>query len=129
MQSTNLQDFGQKKIQSTRIFQPNLQSTDILAPSLDFNQKQIWGTPPTPRTMRFLGGKGLYFEKLSKGSKTSDMTSEGLGEVFEGDSADMCAGKFPLVSMGGRANGQACADDERGPPSARAEISSSVDGG
>ena len=50
------------------------------------------------------------------------MTSEGLGEVFKGDSADMCAGKFPLVSMGGRANGQACADGERGPPSARAEI-------
>jgi hypothetical protein len=50
------------------------------------------------------------------------MTSEVLGEVFKGDSADMCAGKFPLVSMGGRANGQACADGERGPPSARAEI-------
>ena len=26
--------------------------------------------------------------------------SEGLGEMFEGDSADMFAGKFPLVSMG-----------------------------
>jgi hypothetical protein len=72
--------------------------------------------------MRFLGGKGGYFENLSNGSKTLDMTSEGLGEVFEGDSPDMCAGKFPLVLMGGRANGQACADGERGPPSARAEI-------
>jgi hypothetical protein len=50
------------------------------------------------------------------------MTSEGLGEVFKGDSADMYAGKFPLVSMGGRADHQACADGERGPPSARAEI-------
>ena len=50
------------------------------------------------------------------------MTSEGLGEVFKGDSADTCAGKFPLVSMGGRGNGQACADGERGPPSARAEF-------
>ena len=38
------------------------------------------------------------------------MTSEGLGEMFEGDSADMCAGKFPLVLMGGRAEGLACAD-------------------
>ena len=38
------------------------------------------------------------------------MTSEGLGEMFEGDSADMCAGKFPLVSMGARAEGLACAD-------------------
>jgi hypothetical protein len=63
--------------------------------------------------MRFLCGKGGYFEKSSKGSKTSDMTSEGLGELFEGDSADTCAKKFPLVSMGGRA----CADGERGPPS------------
>ena len=38
------------------------------------------------------------------------MTSEGLGEMFEGDSADMCAGKFPLILMGGRAEGLACAD-------------------
>ena len=38
------------------------------------------------------------------------MTSEGLGEMFEGDSADTCAGKFPLVSMGGRVEGLACAD-------------------
>ena len=49
------------------------------------------------------------------------MTSEGLGEMFEGDSADTCAGKFLLVSMGGRANGQVYADGERGPPSARTE--------
>ena len=38
------------------------------------------------------------------------MTSEGLGEMFEGNSADMCAEKFPLMSMGGRAEGLACAD-------------------
>ena len=38
------------------------------------------------------------------------MTAEGLGEMFEGDSADMCAGKFPLVSMGGRVEGLECAD-------------------
>ena len=38
------------------------------------------------------------------------MTSEGLGEMFEGDSADMCARKFALVSMGGRAEGLAWAD-------------------
>jgi hypothetical protein len=50
------------------------------------------------------------------------MTLEGLGELFKGDSADMCAGKFPLVLMGGRADRQACEDGERGPPSARAEI-------
>jgi hypothetical protein len=50
------------------------------------------------------------------------MTSEGLGEVFQGDSADMCADKFPLVLMGGRADRQACTDGERGPSSVRAEI-------
>ena len=38
------------------------------------------------------------------------MTSEGLGEMFEGDSADTCAGKFPLTLMGGRAEGLVCAD-------------------
>jgi hypothetical protein len=48
------------------------------------------------------------------------MTFEGMGEMFEGDSADMCAGKFPLVSMGGRAEGLACAD-----PGARTPIGAS----
>ena len=48
------------------------------------------------------------------------MTSEGLGEVFKGYSADMCAGKFPLVSMGGRAEGLACED-----PGARTPIGAS----
>ena len=43
--------------------------------------------------MTFGGGKGGYF----------DMTSERLGEIFEGDSADVCAGKFLLMLMGGRA--------------------------
>ena len=54
--------------------------------------------------------------------KVMDMTSEQLGEMFKGDTVDTCAGKFPLVSMGGRANRQVCADGERGPPSARAEF-------
>ena len=48
------------------------------------------------------------------------MTSEGLGEMFEGDSADTGGGKFPLVSMGGRAEGLACAD-----PGARTPIGAS----
>jgi hypothetical protein len=48
------------------------------------------------------------------------MTSERLGEMFVGDSADMGAGKFPLVLMGGRAEGLACAD-----PEARATIGAS----
>ena len=49
------------------------------------------------------------------------MTSEGLGEMFEGDSADMCAKKILLVSLGGRADGLACAD-----PGARTPIGASV---
>ena len=51
------------------------------------------------------------------------MTSEGLGEMFEGDSADMCAGKFPLVSMGGRAEGLACADPGARTPTGASGIS------
>ena len=31
----------------------------------------------------------------------SHMTSEGLGEMFEANSPDMCGEKFPLVLMGG----------------------------
>jgi hypothetical protein len=38
------------------------------------------------------------------------MTSNGLGEMFVGNSADMCAGKLPLVSMGSQAEGLKCAD-------------------
>ena len=38
------------------------------------------------------------------------MTSDGLGEMFEGDSGDTLTRKFPLVSTGGRAEGLACAD-------------------
>jgi hypothetical protein len=38
------------------------------------------------------------------------MTSEGLGEMFEGDSADTGGGKFPLMLIGGRAEGLALAD-------------------
>jgi hypothetical protein len=48
------------------------------------------------------------------------MTSKGLRELFEGDSADMCAGKFPLVSIGGQAEGLASAD-----PGARTPIGAS----
>ena len=43
----------------------------------------------------FLGS--FKFQKLSFGFETSDMTSEGLGEMFEGDSANTCGGKFPFM--------------------------------
>ena len=53
------------------------------------------------------------------------MTSKGLGEMFEGDSADMCAEKFPLVWMGAERRVSRAQNQERGPPSALAEISKS----
>ena len=40
------------------------------------------------------------------------MTSEGLGEMFEDDSADTCTGKFLLMLIGGRVEGLACTDLE-----------------
>ena len=38
------------------------------------------------------------------------MTSEGLGETFEGGFADKCEDKFLLMSIGGQAEGLECAD-------------------
>jgi hypothetical protein len=48
------------------------------------------------------------------------MTYEGLGEMFKGDTPDTGAGKFPPVSMGGRAEGLTCPD-----PGARTPIGAS----
>ena len=42
----------------------------------------------------------VYFQKSSGDSETSDMTSEGLGEMFEGYSAETSAGKLLLTLMG-----------------------------
>ena len=70
--------------------------------------------PPYPPYYAIFGRtKGVIFKSCPMGSKTSGMTSLGLGEMVEDDSADTCAGKFPLMSMGGRANRQACADGDR----------------
>ena len=41
----------------------------------------------------------------------------GLGEMFEGDSADMCTAKCPLMSMGDRAEGLPCPDHGARTPS------------
>ena len=43
------------------------------------------------------------------------MTSEGLGEMFEGDYADTGAGKFPLTSMGAEQRVSRTQTRERGP--------------
>ena len=50
------------------------------------NPKKI-GDPPH---YVIFGQTGGYFKKLSWGSETFYMTSEGLGEMFEADSADTC---------------------------------------
>jgi hypothetical protein len=73
--------------------------------------KKNWGPPLPPAPPAIMG--------RTKGgiSETSDMTSEGLGEMFEADYGDMCARKFPLMLMGGRAEGHTCAD-----PGARTPI-------
>ena len=48
------------------------------------------------------------------------MSFEGLGKMFESEFVDVCNKKFPLVLMGGRAEGLACAD-----PGARTPIGAS----
>jgi hypothetical protein len=70
-------------------------------------QKNILGPPLPPALSYIWGVKGGNFKSFPR---VSEMTSEGLGEMFEGDSADTGAGKFLLVSMGGRVEGLACAD-------------------
>jgi hypothetical protein len=43
-------------------------------------------------------------------SEISYMTFMGFGKLFEGEFADICAGKFPLMLMGGPTEGLPCAD-------------------
>ena len=80
-------------------------------------RKQFWGTPPTPLINPILTGKWANFKHIPEWlTETSDSTFKGVGEMFEGHSADTRAGKFPLVPMGGRAEGLACADPEARTP-------------
>ena len=66
-------------------------------------------------------GKWANFKYIPEWlTETSDSTFKGVGEMFEGHSADTRAEKFPLASMGGRAEGLACAD-----PGARTPIDAS----
>ena len=44
------------------------------------------------------------------------MTFEGLGDMFEGDSADICGEKKPPVSMGGPADQSSMRRLEQGLP-------------
>ena len=42
-----------------------------------------------------------FFLKTFEISETFDTSSKQLGEMFEGDFADTCCGKFSLMLMGG----------------------------
>ena len=52
------------------------------------------------------------FHVLKKMLKTQLKTrlQHRTGELIVGDTADTCAGKFPLMLMGGRSEDVACAD-------------------
>ena len=75
---------------------PKFSMGSLVIKILRFQSKEYLGDPPNkPILVR----KWLNFksqEGLSKGSKTF----EGLGEMFEGDSADTCNGKFSFNLMG-----------------------------
>jgi hypothetical protein len=50
----------------------------------------------------YLGGQRGVFLKVVLGFRSFNfMTSDESDGMFEGDSADKCGGKIPLVSMGG----------------------------
>ena len=53
---------------------------------------------------------GLLSHKNIRISRKNKTNKNKMGKFGEIDSADTCAGKFPLVPMGGWAEGPACAD-------------------
>jgi hypothetical protein len=73
-----------------------------------FQSKTNFGEPPNPPNNLFLTRKWEKWSPFVVG--ILDVTLEGLGEMFEGYSSEMCARKCPLLSMGGRAEGHACTD-------------------
>jgi hypothetical protein len=79
------------------------------------NPKKNQG-PPYHRHYAIFGWTKEVFSKVVLGFRNSDLTSEGLGETFECESADMCVGKFPLTATGGQAECLACADPEARTP-------------
>ena len=64
-------------------------------------QKMLTHPGPRGAFLRFFQVCFGKFQKLYQGSDTLDISSYWLGEMFEGDSADTCTNKFPLMSMGG----------------------------
>ena len=66
-------------------------------------KKKKWVPPTFPNKLSLGGQKGNCKEGVVVGSEKSDMTFEGRGEMFEGHSSEMCARKFPLMSIGDQA--------------------------
>ena len=64
---------------------------------------KIFGDPPYPPYYTTFGRTRGVISKVLLGFQ---------GEMFEGDSADTCGGKFLFTLMGGRAVGLVCADPE-----------------
>ena len=64
-------------------------------------------TPSGPQSGCFLGE---FFFEIFEISETLDMSFKHLVEMFEGDSADTCVGKFTLMSLRGQEEVPACAD-------------------
>ena len=62
--------------------------------------KKNWGPLLPPALCYIWADKGGYFQKLYYASETSDMTSEGLGEMFEGDSVDTAVENFRSCGWG-----------------------------
>ena len=62
--------------------------------------------------------QGGDFQSYPRFPKLYTLPSEGLGEIFEGDFADMSAEKYPIVLK----RRQVCTDGERGSPSPRAKL-------
>ena len=60
-------------------------------------------------------------------TQTLGMTSQGLGEMFEGDIADMCGLKFPLVLIGAERSVTRAQTWEQGLPSTPVELNCIVD--
>ena len=78
----------------------------------DFNKINMSVTPLPPPHYDIVGGTKI--QKSSKTSETSDMTSEGLGEMFEGDSADTRAASADGgLSGGSRVRGHGSEDPHR----------------
>ena len=62
--------------------------------------------------------QNFYLYYLGAHAKFQNPTTTPSGRISNEPEEERKKRKFPLMLMGGRAHGPACADGERGPPSA-----------